>query len=238
MKRILAIGGGGFMMEDTPSPIDRYIRELTGKDRPRICYLSTASGDLPVHIEKFYAAYSTSDCEPSNIALFRKDSGVDLAVCREHLLEQDAIFVGGGNTKSALAVWWEWGIDEALREAYHAGVLLSGMSAGALCWFEVGLTDSWGCDRFKLLPCLGVLPGACSAHWHGEPNRQPQLFEAIRAGKITSAIAIDDYAAALYENGMLSQTLIWRDGACVYQVSCQGEEIVVDPCEFTFIGNN
>jgi dipeptidase E len=235
MKQILAIGGGGFMMEDAPSPIDRYILKNSGKNRPRICYLSTPSGDLPEHIEKFYAAYSTSDCEPSNIAFFRRQ---DLSNFREQLLSQDVIFVGGGNTKSALAVWREWGIDDVLRQAYHAGVLLAGMSAGALCWFEVGLTDSFGGNSFKLLPCLNFLPGACSAHWHGEPNHRPQLFAALKEGKVCSAIAIDDYAAALYENGILSQTVVWHDEARVYQVSRQGENILEVPCEFTFIGND
>src|ERR1044071_3244673 len=144
MKRILAIGGGGFLMEQKPSPIDDYMLQLTAKDKPRICFVSTASGDLPKHIDQFYAAFSRGRCEPSHLAFFREPRLKALTIegFAQSLLSQDAIFVGGGNTRAALAVWREWKVDLVFREALNSGVLLAGMSAGAMCWFECGLTDS------------------------------------------------------------------------------------------------
>src|ERR1700755_3130516 len=117
MRRILAIGGGGFMMEDALSPIDTHIVTLTGKARPRICFLATRSGDLPAYLDKFHSAYGDMGCETSHLAFFRQPDSRSIPVSDFHarLLEQDAIYVGGGNTKSALAVWREWELDSILR---------------------------------------------------------------------------------------------------------------------------
>lgn len=140
-KRIVAIGGGGFLMEDGRSPIDDYILTLAAKPCPRICFIPTPSGDSEEHLDKFYAAFSPRDCRPSHLAFFRRQrpNALPLSDFPKHLLAQDAIFVGGGNTKSALAVWREWKLDAVLRQAWSTGVLLSGMSAGAMCWFQQGL---------------------------------------------------------------------------------------------------
>jgi dipeptidase E len=106
VPRILAIGGGGFLMEEAPSPIDRFIAQSTGRERPRVCFISTPSGDSVEHIEKFYAAFEPLGCVPTHLAFFRKPfrTSIRLADFAEPLLAQDAIFVGGGNTKSALGV--------------------------------------------------------------------------------------------------------------------------------------
>ena len=121
LSRILAIGGGGFLIEDEPSPIDRRLVQLAGHAKPRICFIATPSGDSTETIEKFYAAYEPLECEPSHLAFFRKPfrASLPLAQYAEELLNQDAIFVGGGNTKSALAVWREWGLDAVLRLAHR-----------------------------------------------------------------------------------------------------------------------
>lgn len=107
MPRILAIGGGSILMEDTPSPIDRLLLQLTTKRKPRICYIGTPSGDMQGDIEKFYAAFPADRCQPSHLAFFREPSAgsFPLATCRQQLMHKDAIFVGGGNTKSAFGVW-------------------------------------------------------------------------------------------------------------------------------------
>ena len=227
MQRILAIGGGGFLMEDHPSPIDRYIVALAGKPRPRVCYVGTPNGDMPEGIDKFYAAFPSTVCEPSHLAFFRKPSAgaVPLAGYRAHLLSQHVIFVAGGNTKSALGVWREWGLDAAFAEAYASGILLSGMSAGAMCWFEAGLTDSfWGAGH-RPLRCLGLLPGACGVHYHAEPMRQETLFAAIESKALPDAIAIDDHAAVLYEDGVLSKVLTWQSGATAYAVALKDGKV-------------
>jgi peptidase E len=233
MKRILALGGGGFLMENRHSPVDQYIVKLTGKARPRICFVPTASGDLPEAIDRFYEAYGALECEPCHLAFFRNPlpGAVALANIAETLLAMDAIFVGGGNTRSALAVWREWGLHDIFQRALAAGVLLSGVSAGAICWFESGLTDSvWGAG-FQPLRCLGFLTGACSVHFHSEPGRRDRLHEAVQARLLPDAIGIDDYAGVLFEDGRIARVMNWRRGASAYRVSCRDgravEEVLV-----------
>ena len=228
MQRILAIGGGGFMMEDSPSPIDRHITSLTGKARPRICYLATPSGDLPAHLDKFHAVYGSMGCETSHLAFFRQPDARSIPIShfRSKLLEQDAIYVGGGNTKSALAVWREWGLDTALRETWERGVLLAGMSAGAMCWFEAGLTDSFWGAAYRPLDCLGLLPGGCAVHYSSDPKRRETLLAAQQARTIPPSIAIDDFAAAMYLGTSLDSVLSWRTGSTAYQAYREGDTVI------------
>lgn len=228
MRRILAIGGGGFMMEDELSPIDKHIVGLTGKARPRICYLATPSGDLPVHLDKFHATYGNMGCETAHLAFFRQPDSRSILVAdfRARLLVQDAIYVGGGNTRSALAVWREWGLDSVLKDAWEAGVLLAGMSAGAMCWFEAGLTDSFWGAAYRPLDCLGLLPGGCAVHYSSDPKRRETLHAAQHAGMIPPSIAIDDFAAALYTGTSLDSVLSWRTGSTAYQAYREGDTVI------------
>jgi dipeptidase E len=228
VKRILALGGGGFLMENRHSPIDQYIVKLAGKLRPRICFVSTPNGDLPEGIDRFYEAYGSLDCEPSHLAFFRKPGpgAIALSNIEDELLAMDAIFVGGGNTRSALGVWCEWGLQEIFQRALHAGVLLCGMSAGALCWFESGLTDSvWGAG-LQPLRCLGFLGGACSVHYHTDPLRKTLLHELVAARVLGEGIGIDDYAGVLYEDGRIAKVLSWRRGAAAHRVMLRDRHIV------------
>jgi dipeptidase E len=235
MRRVLAIGGGGFLMEDAQSPIDAHVLQLTGKTKPRLCFLPTPSGDLPEHIEKFYAAFGSSVCQPSHLAFFRKPAAgaVPLAEFRDHLLTQDAIYVGGGNTKSALGVWREWGATEVLAQAYAAGVLLTGMSAGAMCWFEAGLTDSYWGAGYQPLSCLGFLPGGCGVHYHSEPARVSRLHAAIAASAVPPSVAVDDFAAVLFENEAVSSAFSWAPGTRAYRVALHGGRVLETPLECT-----
>jgi dipeptidase E len=226
--RILAIGGGGFLMEDAPSPVDRLIAESTGRDRPKVCFLPTPSGDAIETIDKFYAAYESLGCMATHLAFFRKPlrAGLPLSSFAEPLLAHDALFVGGGNTKSALAVWREWGVDRVLAEAWRRGVLLSGMSAGAMCWFEQGLTDSYWGAGLQPLPCLGLLPGGCAVHFSSEPARRVRLHQEVAAGVAGPRIAIDDGAAVLYSRTQVAEVVSWRPGATAYQVSLERGKVV------------
>jgi len=230
-SRILAIGGGGFLMEDAPSPIDRFIAQLTGRDRPKVCFISTPSGDSIDMIDKFYAAFESLGCEPAHLAFFRKPFRASLALAdfAEPMLSQDAIFVGGGNTKSALAVWREWGLHRVLAEAWRRGVLLSGMSAGAMCWYEEGLTDSWWGAGLKPLRCLGLLPGGCCVHYSSEPERRVRLHREVTGGASGPRVAIDDGAAILYSGAEVQEVVSWRPGANAYQVIAEHGEVVERP---------
>jgi len=228
MKRILALGGGGFLMENRHSPVDEYIVRLTAKVRPRVCFISTPSGDLPETIDKFYEAYGSLECEPCHLAFFRKPmpGAVALAGIEDALLGMDAIFVGGGNTKSALGVWQEWGLKSIFQRALSAGVLLSGMSAGAICWFDGGLTDSiWGAG-FQPMRGLGFLAGGCSVHYHSEASRRERLHEQVEARVFPEAIGIDDYAGVLYEDGRIARVVNWRRGATAYRVGYRDGRVV------------
>jgi dipeptidase E len=218
MHRILAIGGGGFLMEESPSPVDALILRLTGKPKPRVCFVSTPSGDLPEHIERFDLAFSSEVCEPSHLAFFRRPGArsIPLGDLESHVLQQDVVYVGGGNTKSALGVWREWGLDETLMRAYEAGVLLCGMSAGAMCWFEAGITDSFWGAGYRPLAGLGLLPGGCAVHYNSDPQRRPRLHAALQARAIPPTIAIDDLSAVLYEEGQLSRVYKWGGGQGAY----------------------
>jgi peptidase E len=223
MQRILAIGGGGFLMEDTQSPVDDYMLRLTRKASPRICFIPTASGDSEEHLEKFYAAFRGQNCQPSHLAFFRKPrlNSIPLPDYATHLLSQDIVFVGGGNTKSALAVWREWKLDSVLKQAWLSGILLSGMSAGALCWFQVGVSDSFGDSKYRPLPCLGFLPGACAAHYNFQPQRRPSLHAALEAGEVPETIAIDIGAAVLFEGAKLERVVSWSEGSTAYRASLE-----------------
>jgi dipeptidase E len=227
-KLILAIGGGGFLMEEAPSPIDRFVAQLPGRERPKVCFISTASGDEFGGIDKFYTAYAALGCEASHLAFFRKPfrASLPLAGFAEPLLSHDVIFIGGGNTKSALAVWREWGLDKVLAEAWRRGVVLAGMSAGAMCWFDEGLTDSYWGAGLKPLACLGFLPGGCAVHYSSDPKRRSHLHEEVRAGAAGPRLAIDDGAAVLFSDTSVREVVSWQPQATAYQVGVEGGEVV------------
>jgi peptidase E len=233
MRRIVAIGGGGFLMEEGTSAIDQFLLRLTGQIRPRICFVPTASGDSDEHLAKFYAAFHEKHCVPSHLAFFRKPraNGLPVAHYRDSLLGQDVIFVGGGNTKSALAVWREWGLDEILKEAWQAGVTLSGMSAGALCWFEIGVSDSFGDGSYRPIPCLGFLRGGCAAHYDEFPQRREMLHAAIRSGVVPDTIAIDNGAAVVFTDHTPPRVVTWIEGAAAYQVRRSSDSVVEERYE-------
>jgi dipeptidase E len=176
---------------------------------------------MPDGIEKFYAAFSKDRCDPSHLAFFRKPSlgSIPLSKYAEHLLAQDVVYVSGGNTKSALGVWHEWGLNRVFRRAYASGVLLCGMSAGAMCWFESGWTDSYWGAGFQPLRCLGLLGGGCAVHYNSDDERRKGLHSAVASGEMPATIALDDYSAALFENGALAKVVRWRVGAGAYLVS-------------------
>src|SRR5205085_7787427 len=132
VSHIVAFGGGGFSMEAGNPLLDDHVLSLAGSDRPRVCFLPTASGDADHYVVRFYRAFPPTRCEPSHVSLFRRDrTAPDPA---DHLLEQDVIYVGGGCVRSLLGVWRAHGLDDVLRECWERGVVLCGVSAGSLCW--------------------------------------------------------------------------------------------------------
>jgi dipeptidase E len=235
-RRIIAIGGGGFLMERRTSLLDEFFVRTTGGRNPRVCFISTGAGDPDEMLAKYYKAFSKLGCRPSHLAFFRKPrrGSIPLDQIENRLLAQDAIYVGGGNTRSMMAVWREWGLDHVLRKAWNAGVLLGGVSAGAICWFKFGATDSvLGPGRSSALPCLGFLPGSCSPHFDGEPHRRGDFRRLISRGNLPSGIGIDDGVAVLYRNRAIAEVVSTRTGATAYRVERTSGTVVVTPLAAT-----
>jgi peptidase E len=214
-QHIIAMGGGGFSMEPDNPALDQYVTKQTGVGRPKVCFLSQASGEARDYIINFYNAFSKLDCRPSHLSFFQPHT----ADIRGFLLEQNVIYVGGGNTKSMLALWREWGLDTILREALETGVVLTGVSAGAICWFEYCTTDSIPGD-LTVLPCLGFLPGSCTPHYDGEAQRRPTMHRVIGAGKMPAGYAFDDGAAGHFVDGRLFNVVSSRPNAKGYYLEC------------------
>jgi len=215
---IVAIGGGGFAANPPDVAIDRYLLSLARRERPTVGFIPTATGDLPAYVARFMAVYGGLECRPSYLPLFTHAPDLEAWV-----RAQDVIFVGGGNTRSMLAVWRAWGLPELLRDAHAAGTVLAGQSAGAICWFAQGVTDSWA-GSLRPLDCLGFLEGSCCPHYNGEKERRPAYRRFVGDGAITPGIAIDDGAAAHYVDGKLEKVLAWREDASAYRLAAAGGE--------------
>ena len=189
MKQIIAIGGGGFGREIKDLKIEKYIVDQSKAKTPKICFIPTATGDDQAYIDTFYKAFNSLGCKTSHINFFKRTINL-----KEHILDQDIIYVGGGNTKSMLAVWKEWGLDKILFEAYKNKIIMSGVSAGAICWFKKGITDSWK-DNQATLDCLNFVDGVCCPHYDEEPERIPYVKEILVNKEIRACYAIEGYAA-------------------------------------------
>src|SRR3989441_8933724 len=169
------MGGGSFSVEPEGSLLDAYVLGLSAKPRLKICFVPTASGDSAMYITKFYEAFGDR-AEACHVGLFGRPR-TDMASV---LTSQDIIYVGGGNTANMLAVWRAHGVDRMLADAWERGVILTGVSAGMICWFEAGVTDSFG-PLAALRDGLGVLPGSACPHYDGERDRRPTYQRLVRA---------------------------------------------------------
>jgi dipeptidase E len=212
------MGGGGFTAAEDPA-LDELVLNLTGVPRPRVCLLPTAGGDSEHQIRRFYETYGDRLCEPSHISLFRLGSRP--VPLREHLLAQDAIYVGGGSMVNLLAIWRAQGLDAILRAAWESGAVLAGLSAGSMCWFEWGVTTSSGAP--STAPGLGFLAGSNSVHHDSEPSRRPVYLEAVRTGQIPPGWAVDDGAALVFRETRLEEVVTARPAARAYEVGTTGE---------------
>jgi aminopeptidase N len=223
MKQIIAIGGGGFGREIKDLKIEKYIVEQCSKENPSICFIPTATGDDAGYIENFYKAFDSLKCRTSHIDFFKRT--IDL---KEHILKQDIIFVGGGNTKSMLAVWREWGLDEILFDAYNRGVIMSGVSAGAICWFENGITDSWK-DNQSILPCLSFVKGNCCPHYDEEPERIPFVSKILKNKEIDNCLAIEGFCALHVVDDLPKHIVSFGNESNCHFVSYKNNEISHNP---------
>ncbi|MET9274770.1 peptidase E [Kribbella sp. NPDC003557] len=214
-SQILALGGGGFSMEPDNPLLDDYLLSLVPTDRkPRVCFVPTASGDSEGYIDRFLAAFGPDRAEATVLSLFKR-SVADLDA---FVLDQDIVYVGGGNTANLLAVWRLHGLDSALEKAYRAGVVMAGISAGMNCWFEASVTDSFdtnGCG--PLADGLGLLPGSACPHYDGEALRRDTFLNLVQSG-FPAGYAAEDGVALHFTNGHLANVVSSRPGAGAYTV--------------------
>ncbi len=222
MRQIIAMGGGGFSAEPENPLLDRYILDQAGSDRPKVCLIPTARGDAEGYIDRFYTVFRQYDCEPSHLSLYRPPTS-DL---QSFILEKDIIYVGGGNTKNLLALWREWGLDRILKNAWESGIVLSGVSAGSICWFEEGVTDSFGV-KLDRIPCLGLLPGSNCPHYDGETQRRPTFHRLLAENRIGAGLAADDGVALHFVGTVLMAVVSSRPAARAYRLG-MGENGVVE----------
>lgn len=212
-SQIICLGGGGFSEDDNPPLLDNYILHQSRSSVPRVCFLPTASGDSKGYVDRFYDSFKKLECIPSHLSLF-KPSTSDLA---SFCSEKDVIYVGGGNTRNMLVLWKEWGLDRILKSAWESGILLCGLSAGSICWFEQGLTDSIP-GKLGTISGLGFVQGSHCPHYDSEPERKLIYRKMIDDGSLKNGFGIDDGVALHFTEGSPTRSVTSRIGARAYRL--------------------
>jgi peptidase E len=222
-RHIVAIGGGGLAEVNGRRPMVEYLLDRTGKERPNVCLVNTAMGDDARMTLFGYEAFGDYDVQLSHLELFTMPNVPDP---RAHLLAQDLIYVGGGSSANLLAVWRAHGIDEVMREAWDAGIVLAGTSAGSICWFEGGTTDSFGLDLRPLTNGLAFIPASNTPHYDSEERRRPLYQRLVREGALSPGWAADDSVGLVFEGTDLAEAITYRPGAKAWRVERDGETAV------------
>jgi peptidase E len=225
-RQIVAIGGASLApsQRDADMALYRYLLVLTGKERARVCFVPTASGEARDDLLDFFETFVALGTVPTHLSFFKPPT----ANLRGFALEQDLIYVGGGNTKSMLALWREWGFDAILREAWGRGVVLAGLSAGSICWFEQGITDSIP-GPLTPLDCLGFLPGSNCPHYDSEAERRPSYTRLLREGRLRPGLAAEDGVGLHFVGNQLERVVTSRPGKRAYRVELHAGEVVEMP---------
>jgi peptidase E len=213
-RRIVACGG----QQLQHLSLTRYVLDLAGRPRPKILFVPTASGDDPASLLTFYQAMAGVECEPAHLALFNRTVDDIEGLIRS----QDVVVVGGGNTANMLAIWRLHRVEDALRSAYRNGTILTGWSAGCICWFEAGITDSFTPELGPLRDGVGLLKGSACPHYDSEERRRPVYTREIAAG-LPPGIALEDAVAAFYEDEKLVEIVSGRPGGRAFRVDASGE---------------
>jgi dipeptidase E len=232
--QVVALGGGGFSMEAGNPLLDDYVLSLTGRRRPRVCFLPTASGDADHYVVRFYRTFAAR-ADASHVSLFRRDrtAGAVEGDARAHLLAQDLIYVGGGSVVSLLGTWRAHGLDAVLAEAWAAGVVLCGLSAGSLCWFEEAITAFHGPPQ--RVRGLGLLPFSNCVHYDGESARRDAFREQVAAG-MCGGYGCEDGAALRFVGRELAEVVASRPAARAHRVELRRGRVVEKPLDARYLG--
>jgi dipeptidase E len=212
-RQIVAFGGGGFSMERDNTLLDDYVLGLPGTERPRVCFLPTASGDADHYIVRFYRAFPAGRCQPSHVSLFRRDGGA--ADIHQHVLSSDIVYVGGGSVISLLGAWRAHGLDTTLRLAWEQGTVMCGVSAGSLCWFASALSAFHGAPQ--LVAGLGLLPYSNCVHFDCERDREGASRRHLLDGMV-AGYAAEDGSALHFIGERLGGVATSRPNARAYRM--------------------
>jgi dipeptidase E len=232
-RRIVAMGGGGFSMEPETPLLDDFVLSIARRPRPRVLFVATASGDAPTYVRDFYRAFAPRDCEPSDLALFERR----IADLRAFVLDQDVVYVGGGNTANMLPIWRAHGLDRVLVEAWHAGIVLCGISAGMNCWFAESVTDSFHLERLAALKDgLGLIAASACPHYDGEEQRRPTFRRLVGSGELGDGWAADEGAALVFAGEALEEVVAERRGPAGYKVERTAEGATEERIPARYLG--
>ena len=231
-RQIVAMGGGGFSMEPRNPMLDDFVLGLARrKRRPRVCFVGTASGDSDLYIRRFHEAFPPSRATATHLTFFERT----VRDLKSFVMEQDVVYVGGGSSANMLAIWRLHGFDKVLRAAWNAGVVMAGISAGAICWFEDGITDSFGMPFRRLNDGLGFVRGGCCPHYNSEAERVPVLRRLIKRG-FPPTLALDDGAAAHFVGTKLKEVVSSRPKARAIRVELKRGVVVETRIPVRYLG--
>jgi peptidase E len=236
--QIVALGGGGFSMEPDNPALDDFILSLAGSAKPRVCFIPTASADSPSYIARFYRAFAGRST-PTDLTVFDAPAlarqPATTADLEAFVAEQQIFYVGGGNTAHLLSIWRVHGLDLLLRRAWEGGAIMAGISAGMLCWFQGGITDSFGGYR-ELNDGLALLPAMACPHYDGESARQ-QVFRAMVQERCVTGYAADDGAALHFVGTEYQEAISSRAGALAYRLTREGDAVTTTPLATRLLGS-
>ncbi len=229
---IVALGGGGFSEEADNSALDDYILAMTRTAKPRVCFLPTASGDAQGYVDKFLASYPSTRAEATCLPLFRPSGVGDI---RSFLMKQHVIYVGGGSTVNLLSLWRTHGLDGILRDAWHGGVVLAGISAGMVCWFDEFLTDSYLDGALR--PCrqgFGLIPGSACPHYD-DMERRRTFRDCVAANALAGGVGAEGCVGLHYVDGVLAKVVTSRQDRRAYRVQVVDGRVSEEPLEATVL---
>jgi peptidase E len=221
-RHVIAIGGGGLRRDPDDTSLRQYLLDLSGRSRPKVCFVGTASGDDHDYADEVAAAFEGMTCDVSTLTLLSP-----MAVLpEEHLADQDVIYVGGGNAFYMLVLWRSYGLDRHLRGAWERGTIMCGVSAGSMCWFEQGIRAISDSQFQPLSPFLALLPGSSCPHYSSQPARREAYLEMVGDGRLASGYAIGDGSALHFTGTRLSEAVTFRPNSAAYRVYRDGSQAV------------
>ena len=229
-RQIVALGGGMFSMEPDNGLLDKYILNLVLKERPKICFLGTASNDGKEYREMFYKFFEKQLCEPSHLSFLHPPKNIEAFI-----MDKDIIHVGGGNTKFIIETWKKFGVDKILKKAWEAGIVLTGMSAGAICWFEDGITNP-SPGKLNRLECTGILKGSFCPHYDDRVELKKSFHKLILEEIISEGYGVEDGAAIHFIDSEPIRVVTSRPGVTAYKVKKIRNKILEAPMKSIYLG--